>query len=100
MADGTPDISRIVKLIMDNPKLIEEIGEMMKNGDSAPKSESDEKPTAPAVEQTAALSAADEPRSKNRRDLLSALKPYLSEKRSRAIDSMISMAEVFAMLKR
>ena len=37
MADGTPDISRIIKLIMDNPKIIDEIGDMMKSDSKAPK---------------------------------------------------------------
>jgi hypothetical protein len=100
MADGTPDISRIIKLIMDNPKIIEEIGDMVKSEgadthteDQAPKSE--EKET-----EVAAVPADINPKSKNRKDLLYAMKPYLSEKRARAIDSMLTFAEVFTMLKR
>lgn len=97
MAEGTPDISRIVKLIMDNPKIIEEIGDMVKSDKEAPSeevaTEATEKKDVPAL-------VSENPKSKNRRDLLYALKPYLSEKRSQAIDSMLSVAEIFTMLKR
>lgn len=100
MAEGTPDISRIIKLIMDNPKLVEEIGEMVKTDKAPPEKEDiavDSTPKAPEVPTMAAPEGA---KSRNRRELLFALKPYLSEKRSQAIDSMLSMAEVFTMLKR
>ena len=100
MPDGTPDISRIIKLIMDNPKIIEEIGDMVRS----------EKPTqaeapapSPAQEKEVTVvsePSAENPKSKSRKDLLYALKPYLSEKRASAIDSMLSVAEVFTMLKR
>lgn len=97
MAEGTPDISRIVKLIMDNPKIIEEIGDMVKSDKQPPSeevaTEATEKKDVPAL-------VSENPKSKNRRDLLYALKPYLSEKRSQAIDSMLSVAEIFTMLKR
>ena len=97
MAEGTPDISRIVKLIMDNPKIIEEIGDMVKSDKEPPAeevaTEATEKKDVPAL-------VSENPKSKNRRDLLYALKPYLSEKRAHAIDSMLSVAEVFTMLKR
>ena len=103
MADNTPDISRIVKLIMDNPALIEQIGAMMKSdGDAKKKPETEEneiEATRDAVA-TPALPSQEDRKAKNRRDLLYALKPYLSEKRNSAIDSMLSVAEVFSMLKR
>lgn len=99
MAEGTPDISRIIKLIMDNPKLVEEIGEMVKTDKAPPEKEDiavDSTPKAPEIPTV----APEAPKSRNRRELLFALKPYLSEKRSQAIDSMLTMAEVFTMLKR
>lgn len=100
MAEGTPDLSKIIKLIMDNPKLIEEIGEMMKRDDNGVEEltapDKTPKPEAPVISEAAKESK----ESKSRRDLLYALKPYLSEKRSHAIDSMLSVAEVFAMLRR
>ena len=99
MADGTPDISRIIKLIMDNPKIIEEIGDMVKSEGKAPTEEAVTE-ASPKEAETVAIPTDVNPKSKNRRDLLYAMKPYLSEKRARAIDSMLSVAEVFTMLKR
>ena len=99
MADGTPDISRIIKLIMDNPKIIDEIGDMMKSDSKAPTEEAVTE-ASPKEAEAVAIPTDVNPKSKNRRDLLYAMKPYLSEKRARAIDSMLSVAEVFTMLKR
>jgi hypothetical protein len=100
MAEGTPDVSRIIKLIMDNPKIIEEIGEMM-HSDEAEERNADTSDKQTQVEKSVVNDVPEENlRSKSRRDLLFALKPYLSEKRRGAIDSMLSVAEVFSMLKR
>lgn len=99
MADGTPDISRIIKLIMDNPKLIEEIGDMVKSEKST-KDEITPEPEKSATSEVPTVAAPKSPKARGRQELLYALKPYLSEKRSRAIDSMLSVAEVFTMLKR
>jgi hypothetical protein len=100
MADGTPDISRIIKLIMDNPKIIEEIGDMVKSESVDTHTEDQAPKTEEKVAEVAASPTDINPKSKNRKDLLYAMKPYLSEKRARAIDSMLTFAEVFTMLKR
>ena len=68
-------------------------------GATAPEEALEEAPPKKAAEAEAAPTSVN-PRSKNRKDLLYAMKPYLSEKRARAIDSMISIAEVFTILKR
>ena len=99
MAEGTPDISRIVKLIMDNPKIIEEIGDMVKS-ERIPPPDEEPKPVAAEENEAVATIPQENQKSKNRKDLPYALKPYLSEKRAHAIDSMLSVAEVFTMLKR
>ncbi len=96
MADA--DLSRIVSLIMENPKLIEEIKGL------AEKDEGDEAaaapPTATESEEPASTYAQSESGAKiKRRELLSALKPYVSPERSRAIDSMISISEILDMMK-
>ena len=100
------DIGRVIGLIMENPKLIEEISNLAKQGEkSAPQaSESGdnarqveapiEKPT-PA---SAPISTTASHRS-DRTQLLNAFKPYLSSERARAIDSMISIVDIIDMMR-
>ena len=98
------DLSKIIGLIMENPKLIEEI----KNLASKDKSEeeaviitenqaSTEDPIQASVEPTFAPS--ESLNRKKRRELLFALKPYVSEGRSKAIDSMMSIADILDMMR-
>ena len=105
MAD-TPDIGRIIGLIMENPSLIAEISALAKRetGDTA-----DKEPAPPAPEatqpasapvETAPASAQESPAKLNRHRLLSAMKPYLSEGRCRAIDQMTSLGEILEAMKR
>ena len=106
MADSLPDISGIIRLIMENPKLIEEVKKTV-NGEKAdadvPPSNAEAylPPEKGEVQAThsSPVSVGDE-KSRSRRELLYALKPYLSEKICRAIDSMLSVAEVLTVLKR
>lgn len=102
MSEATPDLGRIVSLIMENPKLIEEISNMAKGrgADGSVPSEnsaiSEEKEAVGAVADTAA-SPEIPTRShegKNRSKLLGALKPYVSRERAQAIDSMLSIVEI------
>ena len=106
----TPDLSKIVSLIMQNPTLISEISSLVK---SVPTEE--EKKTEPtAIEQTedkssieVAEEAVTEPIAKQtvrrtrRKELLNAMKPYLSDNRRTAIDSMSSILDILdVMMKR
>ena len=94
--DGGMDLSRIVGLIMENPKLISEITELVRE-----KGQTEEKPpakeeAAPVIKQT----PPPEPLPRERRAaMLYALKPYVSEKRAQAIDSMITITEMIDMMK-
>ena len=93
-ARGAPDRSRIVNLIMENPKLIEEISALAK-GDGEPVSD---KPQVSESEARASSPTyAEEKRSdgrERRAQLLSALKPYLSQERCEAVDYLIRLARV------
>lgn len=121
MANEAPDLSRIVNLILSNPKLIEEISQLAKNehadapsentvsdGDvsgsgreestaevSMPPAESAAAPIAESVTASAAAKLHRETRS----HLLSALKPYLSENRRKAVDSMLQIADLLDVFK-
>ena len=98
-----PDIAKIVSLIMENPKLIEEISAMAKPLEEQAVSE-------PAIEPQAneADAPPDETKAsdeipeikKNRTKLLSALKPYVSKERAQAIDSMITVVSILDTMKR
>ena len=97
-----PDLSRIVGLIMENPRLIEEISSLMKkDAESGEDSPSDvaELPeiTGKAAEDAPPSDTAE--RAQRRSRLLGALKPYLSKERARAIDSMISISEMIDLMK-
>ena len=103
MNDGqksSPDLSKIVGLIMENPELIEEIANLAK------KSEDEEalaKNSDLAVERTEKpekeASGAPRDAKERRARLLCALKPYVSEGRAKAIDSMITISEMLEVMK-
>ena len=101
------DLSKIVGLIMENPSLIEEIKKLaaqQKNEDKKEEKPSDAEEVLESVnEEPEAHKSSIEP-SENinrvrRRDLLSALKPYVSEERGRAIDSMMSITDILDMMR-
>ena len=102
--NGMPDLSRIVGLIMENPALIEQISGLLKNQSSEQeiKTEAAEEPVASAPTAEASASATyprDGRKRSNRGRLLGSLKPYLSEKRASAIDTMISVADILDAMK-
>ena len=96
MADS--DLSRIVNLIMENPALIEEIKGLASGGAVSEKREEPKEDPAPIEEREDAQIEADLPKVR-RRELLCALKPYVSEKRSRAIDSMLTIVEILDVMR-
>ena len=103
--DGTPDISRVINLIMENPELIDGIKSMLSKESSESEKKSAEAETeavdtsASISEPTVAVKDADSGRSR-RNALLRALKPYVSGERAKAIDTMMSIADVMDIIKR
>ena len=103
--NGAPDLSRIIGLIMENPGLIEQISGLIKGADTAPAEKPAEVEAEPvASEPTAEVSASatyprDSRRRSNRGRLLGSLKPYLSDKRASAIDTMISVSDILDAMK-
>ncbi len=101
------DLSRIVNLIMENPKLIEEIRSIAssseENAESAqPAAESTEEavggiPIIPVKKEEEHTYSAS--KSHRRSELLRALRPYLSKERGRAIESMITVADILLTAK-
>ena len=98
-AEGkSPDISRIISVIMENPDLIEQISSLVKE---APRDEPKEVAEEPVVEvETSALPSSGQDLRARREHLLSALKPYLADERQRAIDSMMTFADILDAVRR
>ena len=102
------DISRIINLIMTNPGLIEEIKRLSEKDSESAEAKSDtdtaeeEKAAPEKVEESFTvpprISVGVSERSK-RTELLRALKPYVRSERSKAIESMISIADILDMVR-
>ena len=111
--DGMADLSKILGIIMENPEIIEKIKAMAQTGEKdslkteataeviADHTDKTEDASESAETKTAEVSAAAlRARGKKRRhDLLCAIKPYVSSERGRAIDTMLSVVEVFEIMK-
>ena len=96
------DLSKIVSMIMDNPQLIEQI-KKMSTGVSEEENSSDTKDVSEATSESAVVDShptiSTSPDGARRKELLRALKPYVSEQRSRAIDTMMSIADILDMMR-
>ncbi len=110
--DGMADISKILGIIMENPEIIEKIKDLAatsKNEDTKEASESAAVKISDAPEsdlpkdvdntsiETSAKPAVNT--KKKRHDLLCAIKPYVSEGRGKAIDTMLSVIDVLDIMK-
>ncbi len=99
------DLSRVVNLIMENPKLIEEISAMAKSDRDSKVEEAPEAPVeiqeSPPPETVEAVNTygSERPRRSRRNELLGAMKPYLSKERAKAIDSMLTIVDILDMMK-
>jgi hypothetical protein len=91
--EGTPDLAKIVGAIMENPALMEQISSIAKGSTEKEPREAED---TPKTEQTAAVKEepAPAPKQSDRARLLRAMKPYLSESRARALDSMLVVADI------
>lgn len=87
----SPDIGKIISLVMENPDLIAKVSELMKGGTQNALPEKEAEPTVTAE---APSPPSVRPRRAERGQLLSAMKPYLRESRARAIDTMVAILEV------
>ena len=100
------DVGKVIGLIMENPQLIEQISNLAKRQTASTDSDqSGEARTNVAIpneasEQTVAATYQPNAGQRgNRSQLLNALKPYVSSERARAIDSMMSIADILDLMK-
>lgn len=98
----TPDLSKIVNLIMQNPSLIAEISALAKQDteSSEPSKEVADVDATTEYEKEAVTANATVHSRSHRHELLSALKPYLSENRRQAVDSMMSISDILDMMRK
>ena len=92
------DISKVINIIMENPKLLDEIKALAtkeeKSSDLEPELESSDVHTSIPTQQ----GAPQKTRSK-RSELLDALKPYISDERKKAIESFVTIAEILEVMR-
>ena len=98
--NGTPDISKVISILMENPDILERISSLVK----------EDKPSAAPMQKDSASEAAaplqipevgTESASRARRhQLLGALKPYVKKERAQAIDSVMAIADIVDMMRR
>lgn len=103
-----PDLSRIVSLIMQNPDLIRQIETLAKQNTENENEAPDTAPTISAATETAdaptTVPTVAEPHNadkrKKRTQLLSALRPYVSEKRGKTIDTLLGAMDLWDLVGR
>lgn len=94
------DLSKIISVIMENPDIIDKIKSLSKSGDEpSVATESPQKELGSAESTPVATYKESEPKLR-RRELLYALKPYLSSERAKAIDSMLSIGEIIEIARK
>lgn len=96
---ATPDLSKIVGLIMENPRLIDEISSLVKKSENENPEPIKEDVAQPDAHTVNSSSDGLKERAARRTHLLGALKPYVSKERARAIDTMISISEMLDVMK-
>jgi hypothetical protein len=106
MADN--DLAKIVSLIMENPRLIDEIKNLASTNGKTQSTESEdtevaspivpEEKTSPTLSNITYTTSESDPRTK-RKDLLTAIKPYVSPERGKAIESMMSIVDIIDMIR-
>lgn len=96
---NAPDLSKIVGLIMENPQLIEEIANLAKKSEKPTAPEEDISVTEDKPDEVAQAAIPIKDNKDRRMRLLCALKPYVSEGRAKAIDSIISISDMLEVMK-
>ena len=113
MDNSSVDLSKVISLIMENPKLINEIkamtqGDARSDGIPDQTASSTESSLDKRAEEAAELPTQAEGVSealgsdtgrKNRKRLLAAFKPYLSDDRKKAVDSIVSIVDIIDAMK-
>ena len=98
MAD-TPDLSKIVGIIMEHPELVGQITSLLSGGVAQEESNTEKEPSADVAASIPPKAVTSVGKRSDRARLLGAMKPYLSENRARAVDTMITVTEILESMK-
>lgn len=95
-ASRTPDISKVISVIMENPDILERISSLLSTDSQVQKADTEQAsmPSAPTY------SPPENEKRARRSQLLSAIKPYVKKERREAIDSVIAIADIIDMMRR
>ena len=94
------DLSKVINLIMENPSLVGQIRNMVERTEETD-TEKTEKSVPPETTQTVSKeNTYSDGHASRRNDLLRAIRPYLSEERGKAIESMITIADIISATKK
>ena len=101
--NNTSDLTSLVSKIMAHPELIEQISSLMREEEAPPATRASTQSTetnATGAKETVSEQASNSlsegtDKRENRKRLLAALRPFLSERRSRALDSVETVATLF-----
>ena len=92
------DLTSLVSKILAHPELIEEISSLLTENDST--AVANEKKEEPTVADTPPVRPKSSLKEENRRRLLAAVRPLLSERRARALDSVETVVTLFDLGRR
>lgn len=100
-----PELSRIVSLIMQNPELIKQIEALAKSDGGEDSAQAQPLPEKSTEEAAPVSAAAFSPsggveRRQRRTQLLSALRPFVSERRGKTLDTLMGALDLFDMIGR
>lgn len=92
------DISKVINIIMENPKLLDEIKSLAAKEEE--KNDTPELIEEKSEVHTSAPIPHSEQKSRSKRsELLDALKPYISDERKKAIESFVTIAEILEVMR-
>lgn len=95
------DLSKVIGMIMENPTLVREIREMVeRSGNDELSTQSINKGDPESSIRKSSEDAHEGHHQNRRNDLLRAIRPYLSEERGKAIESMIAIADILSLSKK
>lgn len=97
--EKTPELAKIVNVIMQNPDIIEKISSLLTASEESAPEAPVSIPTQAEGQPTERVSQIPDS-SARRTKLLSALKPYVRGSRAEAINSVIAIADILDMMRR
>ena len=96
---NTSDLTSLVSKILAHPELVEQISSLLGENESPSvmraATEEESEGSEPIADEGASAIPRGNDKQENRRRLLTALRPFLSERRSRALDSVETVATLF-----